>query len=137
MEWTPLANSSYKGKRFRHKTFFLSFRLDIVVQNFNLVNETYPVKGSQKFKDVQARLMFKLCEASVTSRMVKNVCNMVLLLIAADCFSLLDQRLFSYDSWVLWCKFYSLDFYSINLYITDMVLVLEVSPMVPSIFKES
>ena len=48
---------------------------------------TYAVKGSQKFKDVQARLLLKLCETSVTSRMVKNVCNMVLFLIAVDMFS--------------------------------------------------
>ena len=49
--------------------------------------QTYHVKGSRKFKDVQARLLFKLCETSITSRMVGNVCNIVLLLIAADWFS--------------------------------------------------
>ena len=49
--------------------------------------QKYPVKGSQKFKDVQARLLFKLCETSITSRMVENVCSIVLLLIAADWFS--------------------------------------------------
>ena len=48
---------------------------------------TYSVKGSQKFKDVQARLLLKLCETSVTSRMVENVCNMVLFWIAVDMFS--------------------------------------------------
>ena len=49
--------------------------------------QTYPIKGSQKFKYVQARLLFKLCETSITSRMVENVCSIVLLLIAADWFS--------------------------------------------------
>ena len=49
--------------------------------------QTHVVKGSQKFKDVQARLLFKLCETSITSRMVENVCNIILLLIAADWFS--------------------------------------------------
>ena len=46
--------------------------------------QTYPVKGSRKFNDVQPRQMFKLSETSVTSRMEENVCNIVLLLIAAD-----------------------------------------------------
>ena len=32
----------------------------------------YFLKGSQKFKDIQARLLFNLCEASVTSRKVEN-----------------------------------------------------------------
>ena len=49
--------------------------------------QTCPVKGSRKFKDVQARLLFKLCETSITFLMVENVCNIVLLLIAADWFS--------------------------------------------------
>ena len=66
---------------------------------------TYREKGLRKFKGVQARLLFKLCETSVTSRMVENVSNIVLLLIAAD--------------------------------VTDTVPVLEKSPMMPSIFRES
>ena len=33
----------------------------------------YPVKDSRKFKDIQARLLFKLCETS----MVENVRNIV------------------------------------------------------------
>ena len=37
----------------------------------------YSVKGSQKFKEIQARLLFNLCETSVTSWMVENVCNIV------------------------------------------------------------
>ena len=49
--------------------------------------QTYPIKGSQNFKNVQVRLLFKLCETSITSQMLENVCNIVLLLIAADCFS--------------------------------------------------
>ena len=49
----------------------------------------YSVKGPQKFKDIQARLLFNLCETSITSRMVENVCNIVLFLIAADWFSLI------------------------------------------------
>ena len=49
--------------------------------------QTYLVKRSQKFKDAQARLLFKLCETSITSRMVKNVSNIILLLITADWFS--------------------------------------------------
>ena len=37
----------------------------------------YSVKDSQKFKDIQARLLFKLCETSITCRMVENMCNIV------------------------------------------------------------
>ena len=37
----------------------------------------YSVKDSQKFKDIQARLLFNLCETSITCRMVENVCNIV------------------------------------------------------------
>ena len=47
----------------------------------------YSVKGSRKFKDIQARLLFNLCETSIESRMVENVCKIVLFLIAADWFS--------------------------------------------------
>ena len=32
----------------------------------------YFLKNSQKFKDIQERLLFNLCEASVTSRKVEN-----------------------------------------------------------------
>ena len=35
----------------------------------------YSVKNSQKFKDIQARLLFNLSETSTTCRMVENVCN--------------------------------------------------------------
>ena len=35
------------------------------------------VKDSQKFRDIQARLLFNLCETSVTCRIVANVCNIV------------------------------------------------------------
>ena len=49
----------------------------------------YYVKNSKKFKDIQARLLFNLCETSITSRMVENVCNIVLFLIAAGWFSLI------------------------------------------------
>ena len=44
----------------------------------------YSVKCSRKFKDIQPRLLFNLCETSITSLMVENVCNIVLFLIAAD-----------------------------------------------------
>ena len=37
----------------------------------------YFVKDSQKFKDIQGRLLFNLCETSITCRMVENVCNIV------------------------------------------------------------
>ena len=37
----------------------------------------YSVKDSQKFKDIQARLLFNLCETSITCRTVENVCNIV------------------------------------------------------------
>ena len=37
----------------------------------------YSVKNSQKFKDIQARLLFDLCETSVACRMVENVCIIV------------------------------------------------------------
>ena len=46
----------------------------------------YSVKGSQKCRDIQARFLFNLCETSITSQMVENVCNIVLFLIAADWF---------------------------------------------------
>ena len=35
------------------------------------------VKGSRKFKDIQTGLLFNLCETSVTSQMVENVCTVV------------------------------------------------------------
>ena len=37
----------------------------------------YSVKDSQKFKDIQARLLFNLSETSITCRMVEYVCNIV------------------------------------------------------------
>ena len=37
----------------------------------------FSVKGSRKFKDIQARLLFNLCKTSITSRMVENVFNIV------------------------------------------------------------
>ena len=37
----------------------------------------YSVKGSRKIKDIQERLLFNLCETSITSRMVENVCNIL------------------------------------------------------------
>ena len=37
----------------------------------------YSVKGSRIFKDIQARLLFNLCETSITCRIVENVCNIV------------------------------------------------------------
>ena len=37
----------------------------------------YSVKNSRKFKDIQAGLLFNLCETSVTCRMVENVRNIV------------------------------------------------------------
>ena len=47
----------------------------------------YPAKGSRKVKDIQARLLFNLCETSITSRMKENTCNIALFLIVADWFS--------------------------------------------------
>ena len=37
----------------------------------------YSVKGSQKFKDIQARLLFNLFELSITCGILENVCNIV------------------------------------------------------------
>ena len=37
----------------------------------------FSVKGSRKFKDIQTRLLFNLCETTITSRMVENVFNIV------------------------------------------------------------
>ena len=37
----------------------------------------YSVKDSKKFKDIKARLLYNLCETSITCRIVKNVCNIV------------------------------------------------------------
>ena len=37
----------------------------------------YSVKDSQKFNDIQARLLFNLSETSITCRTVENVCNIV------------------------------------------------------------
>ena len=39
--------------------------------------QMFPVKDSGKFRDIQARLLFNLCETSVTCRMVEIVCNIV------------------------------------------------------------
>ena len=47
----------------------------------------YYIKGSQKFKNIQARLLFNLFETSIVIRNVENVCNTALVLIAADWFS--------------------------------------------------
>ena len=44
----------------------------------------YSVKGSRNFKYITTRLLFNLYEISVTSRMVENLCNIVLILIAPD-----------------------------------------------------
>ena len=46
----------------------------------------YSVKDSKKFKDIQARLLFNLCETSITSRMLENVRNILLFLIDGDWF---------------------------------------------------
>ena len=43
----------------------------------------YSVKDSKKFKDIQARLLFNLCETSITCQFVEKV--ILLYLIAADC----------------------------------------------------
>ena len=37
----------------------------------------YSVKDSQKFKNIQARLLFNLCETSVICRLVENVRHIV------------------------------------------------------------
>ena len=37
----------------------------------------YSVNNIRKFKDIQAGLLFNLCETSVTCRMVENVRNIV------------------------------------------------------------
>ena len=37
----------------------------------------YSAKGSQKLKDIQARLPFNLFELSITCRILENVCNIV------------------------------------------------------------
>ena len=37
----------------------------------------YSVKGSQKLKDIQARLLFNLFELPITCRILENVCNIV------------------------------------------------------------
>ena len=37
----------------------------------------HSVKGSRNFKDIQARLLFNLCETSITSRMLENVRNIL------------------------------------------------------------
>ena len=46
----------------------------------------YSVKDSKNFKDIQARLLFNLCETSITSRMLENVRNILLFLIDGDWF---------------------------------------------------
>ena len=46
----------------------------------------HSVKGSRNFKDIQARLLFNLCETSITSRMLENVRNILLFLIDGDWF---------------------------------------------------
>ena len=37
----------------------------------------YSVKDSRKFRDIPARLLFNLCETSITCGMVENGCNIV------------------------------------------------------------
>ena len=37
----------------------------------------YFVKDSKTFKDIQVRLLFNLCETSITCRIVENVGNIV------------------------------------------------------------
>ena len=59
-------------------------------------------------------------------------CDLMLI----DFHQLMQLRLFAYDSRVLWCKFYSLIFYNINLYITDMISGLEVAPMLVASFSK-
>ena len=50
-----------------------------MIEQTDVVREIpiYPVKDSQKFKDIQARLLFNLCETSITCQMVQNMCNIV------------------------------------------------------------
>ena len=45
--------------------------------------QIYSVKDSRKVKDIQARLLFKLCETRITCRRWK-MCVILLFLIAAD-----------------------------------------------------
>ena len=47
----------------------------------------FSVKGWRNFKFIIARLLFNLYEIPITSRIVENVCNIVLILIAPDQFS--------------------------------------------------
>ena len=94
-------------------------------------------KYSRKFKHIKAT--FDIYGTSIAFRIVENVFNTVQFLVWTVCFSsIIAAKVFlTYDSWGLWCKFYILNLCILNLYIADMILILEVALMVPSFFKES
>ena len=46
-------------------------------------------RALRKLKDIKARLLFDLSEISITSQIIENVCNIVLVLISGDWFSLI------------------------------------------------
>ena len=80
-EWICFHNQTWKGQiKLTNSKFMTEQTYD------GHENPIYPVNGLQKTKDIQARLLFDLCETSITSRMVENVCNIILFLIAADWF---------------------------------------------------
>ena len=58
----------------------------------------YSVKGSRKFIDINARLLFYLYETSTTSRIMENDCNIALFLIAANWF----LRVIKFEVFGIW-----------------------------------
>ena len=80
-EWFCLHNQTLK---WQNKLTNNKFMIEQTYEDREI--PIYSVKYSQRFKDIQARLLFNLCEISITCRMVENVCNIVVLTVA-DWFS--------------------------------------------------
>ena len=87
--------------------FYCYFRLDIVVRNFDHVDEfvlvTKPWKKENKIliysKDITAGFLFNLFDTSIISRIIESLCNIVMFSIAADWFSpIMHLMFFAYGS---------------------------------------
>ena len=48
-----------------------------------------PIHSIKGFEDITDRFLFSLFDTSTTSQIIESVCKIVLLLIAADCFSVI------------------------------------------------
>ena len=79
---------------------YVNFRLDVGLCNFNHANEFFsiskllqirrdkiPIHSTKGFEDIAERFLFNLFDTSTISQIIESACKIVLLLIAADCFS--------------------------------------------------